>query len=340
MPKRYLVTGCAGFIASRVSEMLLDAGHLVVGVDDLNEAYDPRLKQWRLARLTPRRNFRFQQTDITDRAALTALFAADADSPHRDGLEQRPYSAVVNLAARAGVQPSVENPWVYVQTNCEGTLNLLDLCRQFGVPKFLLASTSSLYGKHNTVPYREDADTNRPLSPYAASKKGAEALAHTYHHLHGLDVSIPRYFTVYGPAGRPDMSVFRFIRRIAEGEPIVLFGDGTQSRDFTYVDDIARGTIAALRPLGFEIINLGGDRPAALQAVIDEIARLVGKQPQYDRRPVHPADVPATWADIGKARQLLDWSPQVPLEEGLARAVAWYRENRDVALALELGDGL
>lgn len=338
MVQRYLVTGCAGFIASRVTEMLLDAGHFVVGVDNLNDAYDPRLKHWRLARLTPRENFRFHPIDITDRAALAALFAADAETPDQDGIVVRPYSAVVNLAARAGVQPSVENPWVYVQTNCDGTLNLLDLCRQFGVKKFLLASTSSLYGKHNAVPFREDADTNRPLSPYAASKKGAEALAHTYHHLHGLDVSIPRYFTVYGPAGRPDMSVFRFIRRIAEGEPIVVFGDGTQSRDFTYVDDIARGTIAALRPLGFEVINLGGDRPAALQAVIDEISRLVGKRPQIDRRPVHPADVPATWADIGKARELLDWSPRVGLEEGLARTVAWYRENRDVALALELGD--
>lgn len=338
MTKRYLVTGCAGFIASRVSEMLLDAGHLVVGVDNLNDAYDPRLKQWRLKRLESRENFRFHPLDITDRAALGNLFAADADPAHSGDMEQRPYTAVVNLAARAGVQPSVDNPWVYFRTNCEGTLNLLDLCREFGVQKFLLASTSSLYGKHNSVPYREDADTNRPLSPYAASKKGAEAVAHTYHHLHGLDVSIVRYFTVYGPAGRPDMSVFRFIRRIAEGEPIVLFGDGTQSRDFTYVDDIARGTIAALRPLGYEVINLGGDSPVELSAVIEQIAQLVGKRPQFDRRPVHPADVPATWADIGQARRLLEWSPLVSLAEGLSRTVAWYRENRPLALSLELGD--
>jgi nucleoside-diphosphate-sugar epimerase len=212
------------------------------------------------------------------------------------------------------------------------------MCRQFGVKKFVLASTSSLYGKLNPIPYREDADTNCPLSPYAASKKAAETLAYTYHYLHGLDVSIVRYFTVYGPAGRPDMSVFRFIRRIAEGEPIVVFGDGSQSRDFTYVDDIARGTIAAMRPLGYEIINLGGDRPTKLSAVIDQVAKLLGKTPQIERRPAHPADVLATWANIAKAGQLLDWKPQVPIEEGLGRAVAWYRENRPLAFPLEMRD--
>ena len=338
MTKRYLVTGCAGFIASKVTELLLEAGHLVVGVDNVNDAYDPRLKQWRLARLQPHANFRFHRLDITDRAVLEQLFQAAADGREAGDLEQRPFSAVVNLAARAGVRPSVENPWVYYQANCDGTLNLLELCRRFGVRKFLLASTSSLYGEHNPVPFREDADTNRPLSPYAASKKAAETLAYTYHYLHGLDVSIPRYFTVYGPAGRPDMSIFRFVRRIAEGEPIVVFGDGSQSRDFTYVDDIARGTVAALRPLGYEVINLGGDRPTQLSAIIEQIGQLVGRQPRIERRAEHPADVPATWADIGKARELLDWAPQVSVEEGLRRSVAWYREHRETVLPLELGD--
>jgi len=337
MSKRYLVTGCAGFIASKVTQLLLDEGHRVVGVDNLNDAYDPRLKRWRLARLEPHANFDFHEVDITNRAAIEELFAADAQSPDAD-LEQRPYSAVFNLAARAGVRPSVENPWVYYQANCDGTLNLLDLCRRFGVGKFILASTSSLYGSHNPVPYREDADTNRPLSPYAASKKAAETLAYTYHHLHGLDVTVFRYFTVYGPAGRPDMSVFRFIRRIAEGEPIVVFGDGTQERDFTYVDDIARGTIAGLAPLGYDVINLGGDRPVRLSAIIDQIAKLVDREPAIDYQPAHPADVPATWADIGNARKLLGWSPQVSVEEGLRRSVAWYRENREAVLPWELGD--
>ena len=337
MVNRYLVTGCAGFIASKVTELLLDEGHLVVGVDNLNDAYDPRLKRWRLARLEPHAGFRFHRLDITDRGALEDLFAADARSSDAD-MNQRPYSAVFNLAARAGVRPSVENPWVYYQANCDGTLNLLDLCRRFGVAKFILASTSSLYGSHNPVPYREDADTNRPLSPYAASKKAAETLAYTYHHLHGLDVTVFRYFTVYGPAGRPDMSVFRFVRRIAEGESIVVFGDGTQERDFTYVDDIARGTIAGRAPLGYEVINLGGDRPVRLSTIIDQIAKLLDREPAIDYQDAHPADVPATWADIGKARELLGWSPQVSVEEGLRRSVEWYRENREAVLPLELGD--
>ena len=330
MTERFLVTGCAGFIASKVADLLLQAGHAVVGVDNLNDAYDPRLKRWRLAQLQPRKSFCFHQLDITDRAALEPLFAPVADEP--------PFAAVVNLAARAGVRPSVINPWVYYQANCDGTLNLLEMCRRSGVRKFLLASTSSLYGLHNQAPYREDADTSRPLSPYAASKKAAETLAFAYHHLHGLDVSIPRYFTVYGPAGRPDMSVFRFIRRIAEDEPIIVFGDGSQSRDFTFVDDIARGTIAALRPLGYEVINLGGDREVRLSAIIDEIARLLGKKPVIEYRPAHPADVPSTRADVSKAARLLDWRPEIAIEEGLRRSVEWYYANRDMARSLELCD--
>ncbi len=228
----YIVTGAAGFIASKVSEQLLQAGHTVLGVDNMNDAYDVRLKEWRLRNLHRLNGFEFSQCDISDRTALRPLFA-------------RTPAGVFNLAARAGVRQSVENPWVYVETNMTGTVTLLELCKEFGVKRFLLASTSSLYGAHNPRPFKEDADTNRPLSPYAASKKGAEALCHTYHHLYGINVAIPRYFTVYGPAGRPDMSLFRFVQWIAEGRPVTVYGDGSQSRDFTYVDDIARGTIAA-----------------------------------------------------------------------------------------------
>jgi nucleoside-diphosphate-sugar epimerase len=338
MTKRYLVTGCAGFIASRVTEMLLDAGHIVVGVDNLNDAYDPKLKHWRLARLQARRGFQFHQMDISQKDAVTTLFKLKASATEDQHIEEEPYSAVVNLAARAGVRQSVENPWVYYQANCTGTLNLLEMCRIFNVKKFLLASTSSLYGVHNRIPFHEDDDTNRPLSPYAASKKAAETLAYTYHYLHGVDVSIPRYFTVYGPAGRPDMCIFRFIRLIAEGEPIVVFGDGSQSRDFTFVDDIARGTIAALKPLGYEIINLGGDHRTALSAIIDQISQLVGRKPIIDSRPLHRADVPATWADISKAGKLLDWRPKISVEEGLRRSVEWYRANRETVLPLDLGE--
>ncbi len=344
MVKKYLVTGCAGFIASRVTEMLIEAGHLVVGVDNLNDAYDPRLKQWRLDRLRGDAAFRFAPVDITDRQNLERLFALDADqsnihahsSSFPADIEDWPYSAIINLAARAGVRASVEDPWAYYQTNVDGTLNLLEMCRRFGVKKFVQASTSSLYGANCPVPFREDAETDRPLSPYAASKKAAETLAYAYHHLHGLDVSVLRYFTVYGPAGRPDMSVFRFIRHIAEGEPIVMFGDGSQQRDFTYVDDVARGTLAAVRPMGYEVVNLGGNRPIRLSAVVDQISELVGRTPQVERCPAHPADVPATWADVAKAQRLLGWSPQVPLEEGLRRTVAWYRENRQAILPILL----
>jgi len=307
--------------------MLLDTGHEVVGIDNLNDAYDPTLKQWRLAQLASRQTFQFYELDICNRSALDSVFAER---------QAAPFSAVLNLAARAGVRPSVEDPWPYFRTNAEGCLNLLDLCRRYGVAKFVLASTSSLYGSHNAVPFREDDDTNRPLSPYAASKKAAEAIAFSYHHLHQIDVSVLRYFTVYGPAGRPDMSVFRFVRQIAEGEPITVFGDGTQQRDFTYVDDIARGTIAALVPLGYEVINLGGDRPVELNAVIQQIAELFGRQPAVQSRPAHAADVPATWASIEKARSLLDWSSQTTVEQGLRSCVEWYRSNRSMAQGIRL----
>ncbi len=329
----YLVTGAAGFIGSRVAAMLLDAGHRVVGIDALNDAYDVRLKKWRLERLTGRDGFTFEQLDICDRPALAARFAADAAKSNAT-----PYDAVLNLAARAGVRPSVENPWVYIDANATGTLNLHDLCRERGVNKFVLSSTSSLYGAHNPIPYREDADTNRPLSPYAASKKAAEAMCYSYHHLHGLDVTVLRYFTVYGPAGRPDMSVFRFVRNIAEGEPIMVFGDGSQQRDFTYIDDIARGTIAAVRSVGYDTVNLGGDRPVKLIDVIEKIESLTGNQANIEYRPAHPADVLATWADIHQAEKLLGWRPATSIDEGLAACVEWYRSNREIMRGISIGE--
>jgi UDP-glucuronate 4-epimerase len=195
----------------------------------------------------------------------------------------------------------------------------------------VLASTSSLYGATNPRPFREDANTNRPLSPYAASKKGAEALCHTYHYLYDIDVTVFRYFTVYGPAGRPDMSLFRFTQWISEGRPVTVFGDGQQSRDFTYVDDIARGTIAGLQPVGYEVINLGSDEPIVLMDGIHLVEDLTGEEAVLEFEPRHPADILATWADIGKAERVLGWQPQVPFKDGVARLVTWYRENRDWA---------
>jgi nucleoside-diphosphate-sugar epimerase len=323
-----LLTGAAGFIASVVAEQLLSAGHTVTGLDNLNDAYDVRLKHWRLQQLQDQPGFQFHQADITDRPALAALWAADTAPP---------FDAVINLAARAGVRQSVADPWVYYDTNLTGTLNLLDLCRQHGVRKFVLASTSSLYGGENPMPYQEEANTNRPLSPYAASKKAAEALCYTYHYLHGLDVSVLRYFTVYGPAGRPDMSLFRFVQRVSEGRPIVIFGDGTQSRDFTYVDDIARGTIAALRPVSYQVINLGSDQPVVLNDALRLVEQLTGCQAVVEPRPAHPADVPATWADITRAGQVLGWEPQVSFESGVRALVDWYQRERSWASQLATG---
>lgn len=311
----YLVTGVAGFIASKITEFLLADGHTVVGIDNLNDAYDVRLKHWRLQQIQGRPNFTFHRLDICHREGLQELFDSRFD-------------AVINLAARAGVRQSVENPWVYFETNVIGTLNLLELCKGHGVGKFILASTSSLYGKDNPMPYREDQNTDHPLSPYAASKKAAETLCYTYHYLHGIDVTVFRYFTVYGPAGRPDMSLFRFVQWISEGRPVTVYGDGTQSRDFTYVDDIARGTIAGLKPLGFEIINLGSDQPVVLMDAIRLVEELVGRKATLEYKPRHPADVTATWADIGKAERLLGWQPQVRFEAGVGQLAAWYRENR------------
>jgi nucleoside-diphosphate-sugar epimerase len=243
--------------------------------------------------------------------------------------------AVINLAARAGVRQSTENPWVYVDTNVTGTLNLLEFCRSAKIEKFLLASTSSLYGNDNALPYREDADTSRPLSPYAATKKAAEALCHSYHHLYGIDVTVVRYFTVYGPAGRPDMSVLRFVQWVSEGRPVTIYGDGSQSRDFTYVDDIARGTVLALKKLGYGVINLGSDHPWKLIDVLRRIEALVGREAVIEHRPAHAADVDATWADVSRAREILGWRPQVSCEEGLRNVVDWYRQNRDWAREID-----
>jgi nucleoside-diphosphate-sugar epimerase len=314
----YLVTGCAGFIGSKVTELLLREGHTVTGLDNINDAYDQRLKHWRLDQIKGKPGFTFYQVDICDREGLKRAFNSKFD-------------AVINLAARAGVRQSVENPWVYFETNVTGTLNLLELCRERNIGKFVLASTSSLYGANNPRPFREDANTNGPLSPYAASKKSAEVLCYTYHYLYGIDITIPRYFTVYGPAGRPDMSLFRFVQWVSERRPVTVFGDGKQSRDFTYVEDIARGTIAALKPVGYEVVNLGSDKPAVLMDTIRMVEQKLEEKANLDYQPAHAADVPATWADISKAKTLLEWQPRTSLDRGIQNLVDWYQENQSWA---------
>lgn len=314
----YLVTGAAGFIGARTSTMLIEQGHSVVGIDNMNDAYDPRVKEYRLKKLQGLKGFKFHKRDISEKSAIE-LFKDE----RLDG--------VINLAARAGVRFSVENPWVFLESNITGTLNMLEVCRQYGCRKFILASTSSIYGENPEYPTPETASSSEPMQPYAASKKGAEALAHSYHHLHDIDVTVVRYFTVYGPAGRPDLAIFRFVKWIMEGEPIRINGDGKQSRGFTYVDDIARGTIAALRPLGYQIINLGGHEVISINGLVELIEDLTGKKANVQYGPPNLADMFMNQANVTKAKELLGWNPQVNLRQGIGNLIEWYKAERNWA---------
>ena len=315
--KHVLVTGAAGFIASRICEFLLDDGIEVTGIDILNDIYDRRLKEYRLNKLTGREGFHFSKTDITDFEALEKLFT-DAK-----------FDACINIAGIPGVRLSMKDPWLYLETNTKGTLNLLESCRRHDTRKFIQASTSSIYGENAPYPTDETASSDRPLQPYSASKKGAEAECHAYHYLYDLDVTIFRFFTVYGPAGRPDMAIYRFVKWISEGEPIRLNGDGEQTRGFTYVDDIARGCVAGLKPVGYEIMNLGGHESISINGLIHKLEEIIGKPAVIEHQPVVKADMLANLADISKARRMLNWEPEVSLDEGLRRTVAWYQAERE-----------
>ena len=317
----YLVTGAAGFIGARTSEMLIADGHTVVGVDNLNDAYDPRMKAYRLRKLQALAGFDFVRDDISDRGILD----------RQSLLVNRKFDAVINLAARAGVRYSVENPWIFVETNVIGTLNMLELCRQSGTKKFVFASTSSIYGANPPYPTPESASSSEPLQPYAASKKGAEALCHSYHYLYDLDISVLRFFTVYGPAGRPDLALFRFVQWISEGRPVHVYGDGEQSRGFTYIDDIAHGILLAFKPVGYEIMNLGGHEVITINALIGLIEELMGKKADVQHGPPNLADMFTNWADVGKAMSILGWQPQVSLRQGVQQLIDWYVAERSWA---------
>lgn len=319
-----LITGSAGFIGARTVQLALDAGHSVFGIDILNDYYDPRVKQHRLEPLLSSGGFQFLDIDIEDADALDKVF------------NEHKFDAVINLAARAGVRASIEDPHVYLSTNTTGTLNLLERMVRHDISKFVIASTSSLYSGQ-AMPFSEEAIVTRPISPYAASKLAAEALCHVWHHLYQIDVSILRYFTVYGPGGRPDMAPFRFSEWIRRGEQIILFGDGTQTRDFTYIDDIARGTLAALKPVGYEIINLGGgNTPVAVNDMIRDLESHFGKNAIIDYQPFQGIDMRDTSADVQKAGRLLDWTPTVPPSDGFQMTAAWHVENSDWLGNIEL----
>lgn len=315
---KYLITGAAGFIGARTSEMLINDGHTVVGIDNLNNAYDLRMKEYRLKRLQALSGFDFHKLDISDKTII-------------EHFKGEKFDGVVNLAAWAGVRASVKNPWIYVDSNMTGTLNMLELCRHSGLGKFIVASTSSIYGENPPYPTPESASSNEPLQPYAASKKGAEAMTHAYHHLYDIDATIVRFFTVYGPAGRPDLSIFRFVQWISEGRPVRVNGDGEQSRGFTYIDDIARGVISALKPVGYEIINLGGHEVITINNLVKLVEDVVGKKAVIQYGPPDLADMRSNWADVSKARALLGWEPQYTMRAGIEKLVEWYNTERDWA---------
>ena len=302
---KILLTGCAGFIGAKVAEMLLENNISVVGIDNLNDYYDPKLKKFRLQKLNRFSDkFIFYKKDIENRQFLDDLFSKNS------------FDAVYNLAARAGVRASMEMPEVYLTTNALGTLNLLECMRKYGVKKFILTSTSSLYAGQQ-MPFVETLPVNEPISPYAASKKAAEMLCYTYHHLYGIDVSILRCFTVYGPNGRPDMSPDKFMKCIAASKPLPLNGDGSQSRDFTYVDDIARGIIAAQKLLGYEVINLGNEHPHTINEMISILENLLNKKATIEHHPFNVSDMMHTFANTEKAKKLLNWYPTIALVDGL-----------------------
>ena len=328
---RVLVTGAAGFIGYHVAGRLLARGDEVVGLDNLNAYYDPTLKQARLARLRAHAGFRFERIDLADRAAMEKLFS--------DGAFER----VVHLAAQAGVRYSIENPHAYAESNLTGTLHVLEGCRHHRAAHLVFASTSSVYGANTKMPFSVHQNVDHPLSFYAATKKANELMAHTYASLYGLPVTGLRFFTVYGPWGRPDMALFQFTRNILAGQPIDVFNYGNHRRDFTYVDDIAGGVVAALDHVAapdpgwdgddpdpatsrapYRLYNIGNNRPVELMRYIEVLEDCLGRKAQKNLLPLQVGDVPDTWADAEDLVREVGYRPATPVEEGVAKFVAWY----------------
>lgn len=311
----YLLTGAAGFIGSHLARVLLERGDAVVGLDEFNDFYDPRWKRMNAAPLEKSGNFTLVQGDIRDEALLEKLF------------DENKFDAIIHLAARAGVRPSLEQPLLYEDVNVRGTLLLLEACRKQGLKKFLFASSSSVYGNCDTVPFREDMDINYPISPYAATKKATELHGYTYHHLYGMDITGLRYFTVYGPAQRPDMAIRKFTGMMLRGETIPMFGDGSTERDYTFIDDIVDGTVRALDRLGgYHIYNLGESQTISLKDLIALMEKKLGVTAKIKELPMQPGDVVRTFADISRARKELDYLPCVGIEEGMERFIEWYNK--------------
>jgi UDP-glucuronate 4-epimerase len=310
-----IVTGAAGFIGSHLSERLLKDGWTVVGVDNFDGFYDPRVKRRNIAGCLTNPNFRLFEADIRDRAAVEKAITDDTD-------------AIVHLAARAGVRPSIAEPLLYADVNINGTLVLLELARQRHVGRFTFASSSSVYGNNRKVPFAEEDNVDFPISPYAATKKAGELICHTYHHLYGLAINCLRFFTVYGPRQRPDLAIHKFARLIETGQPVPIYGDGTMMRDFTYIDDIINGVVAAIdRCSDYEIYNLGESQPISVNDLVTELEHALGKKAARQYLPLQPGDVDRTYADVAKAETCLGYKPSTDIRAGLAHFVAWLRQN-------------
>jgi UDP-glucuronate 4-epimerase len=348
---RLLVTGAAGFIGSHLVDRLLADGHAVVGLDNLDPFYDPGLKRSFLADASDHPSFHLVEGDVRDPEALeraariserlragARVGASELGGPEVRGSGEdpkaasgAPFDAVVHLAAVAGVRPSIAEPVRYESVNVGGTARLLEFCRERGVDRVVFGSSSSVYGNTDEVPFREDQDVGRPISPYAATKRAAELLCHTAHHLHGTAVLALRFFTVYGPRQRPDLAIHKFCRLMADGRPITRYGDGTSERDYTYVDDVVEGIVAGLAwlerdPGAFEIVNLGNSDTVQLSRLIELTGRAMGAEPEIEELPEQPGDVERTRADVSKAERLLGWRPTTGIEEGVERFVGWFRE--------------
>ena len=311
---KVLITGAAGFIGSHLSERLLGDAWTVVGVDNFDDFYDPQIKRRNIEGCLKNKNFQLVEADIRDQSAMSDAVGKGVD-------------IIVHLAARAGVRPSIAQPLLYADVNVNGTMVLLEAAKKQRIGKFIFGSSSSVYGNNEKVPFSEDDNVDFPISPYAATKKACELICHTYHHLYGISVTCLRFFTVYGPRQRPDLAIHKFARLIEQGKPISVYGDGTMSRDFTYIDDIINGTVAAMQNCnGFNIYNLGESRPITVNDLVAEIEKALGKKAIKEYVPPQPGDVERTYADVSKAVKELGYSPTTTIEEGLAKFVAWLRE--------------
>ena len=317
---KYFITGGAGFIGSTLSEKLLQDGIKIVSIDNFCNFYDPKLKENNIADITENDNYKIYKGDIRDRKILERIF------------NENKFDCVIHLAAMAGVRPSIENPCLYQEVNCLGTQNILEEMKKHNIKKLIMASSSSVYGNCKKVPFKENMIVDFAISPYAATKKANEVMTYTYHKLYNMNVIMLRFFTVYGPKQRPDLAINKFTRLILNNEAIPMFGDGTTSRDYTYIDDIVDGIIKSINYVEknenvYEIINLGNSNPISLKEMITTIGQVLNIEPTIKQLPMQPGDVDRTYADITKARKLLGYEPQTTFEEGIRRFIEWYRNK-------------